>query len=85
MLAGLDQGSRRLAGAGVQTTVVRQQPGEPGASGPRGRLAIEQGREKSQGVYKFAHWGCGSRIWRWSQEQFQPGDAALGEAGPGNP
>ena len=77
MLAGLDQGGGRLASAGIQPTVVGQQPGEPSPPGPGGRFTVEQRRKQAQRVDEFAHGGgrIGARC--GCQEQLEPRDATF--------
>ena len=85
MLAGFYQGGGGLAGAGIEPAIVCQQPRQAGAAGSRRRLAVEQRRKKSQCIDELTHRGGGGRVRRRGQQQFQPGDAALGESGPGDP
>ena len=55
MLAGLDQGRGSLAGAGIQSPIMGEQPGQPGTARTRRGFAVEQGRKQAQGIDEFAH------------------------------
>ena len=85
MLAGFDQRGGRLARAGIEPPVMREQPGEPGAARTSGRLAVEQCGKQPQRIDELAHRGAGLGVGRRREQKLQPRDAALGETRPGNP
>ena len=85
MLAGLDKGGRGFTGACIQSPIMGEQPSEPSTARARRRFAIEQSWKKSQSIDEFAHGGGARSARRRRQQQFEPGDAALGEPRAGDP
>src|SRR5271156_1485564 len=82
VLTGLDERRGCLPGTRIEPTVVGEKPGEPRAARACRWLAVEQRGEQSEGVDELAHGCARRRVGSRREQQLQPGDTALGEAGP---